>query len=178
MLATVGVLVVVYGGAESQKPAKMQAQTTTFIPSAPLVGDLLTLVASIIYGLYQVLYKKYAALPTETEVLSDPLYDPIFDADPSTSSDEAPTNMVLHTNTANVPPFGLHANLLTSTIGLLTLTLLWLPMPLLHHFDIEKFALPKNTIPVLAISGIALTGVIFNAAFMACLSYTYKLSWK
>lgn len=175
MLATVGVLAVVYGGAKSQKLTKTQAQTTTIIASAPLLGDLLTLVASVAYGLYQVLYKKYAALPTGAEVLSGPLYDPIFDVDPNVSSDEAPTNMVLRSDTANVLPFGLHANLLTSTIGLLTLTLFWLPIPVLHLLNIEKFALPENSTTLLAISGIAFSGVVFNASFMARPPHALKL---
>ena len=178
MIATIGVLAVVYGGAQSQKSTEKQAQTTTIIPSAPLLGDLLTLVASVAYGLYLVLYKKYAALPTDAEVISNPSYDPIFDVDPSTSSDEASMDTALHSNTTNLLPFGLYANLLTSTIGLLTLTLFWLPMPVLHYLDIEKFALPENATTVLAISGIALSGVVFNAGFMACPSHAYKRSWK
>jgi len=92
LLATFGVMVVVYGGSMSSKtgeahPESASSQTTaansTEAPraTAPLIGDLLTLVASIIYGLYQVLYKKYVALPSSPTSLSDGQYEPIASVD-------------------------------------------------------------------------------------------------
>ncbi|KAF8078643.1 hypothetical protein FPV67DRAFT_1557902 [Lyophyllum atratum] len=175
LLATCGVVAVVYGGSTSDagKPKVEQASRDITLPSirpsAPLIGDLLTLVASIGYGLYQVLYKKYAALPTDPEVVSERLYDHIPSDDTSVTEYGAPSDATGHGNAIYPPPFGLHANLLTSCIGLLTFTILWLPVPFLHLFGGEPFILPPDAKTTLAIAGIALSGVVFNAGFMVLL---------
>lgn len=105
----------------------------------------------------------YAALPTDPEVTSEHLYGQItsedvdeghFGADDTRNKDTLPL------------PFGLHANFLTTCIGLLTLTTLWLPIPFLHYYDIEPFLAPPDTRTILAITGIALSGVVYNAGFM------------
>jgi drug/metabolite transporter (DMT)-like permease len=76
--ATLGVIAVVYGGSTSSPPtADAVVKSTDTLrkdsipPSAPLVGDLLTLIASVGYGLYQVLYKKYIAMPFDPETKMD-----------------------------------------------------------------------------------------------------------
>lgn len=172
LLATLGVLAVVYGGSTldngktSSEEASKEIAVTYIKPSAPLVGDVLTLIASFGYGLYQVLYKKYAALSTDPEVISERLYDrvPINDSDASTY--HPPYNAADHGDAVNLPPFGLHANLLTSIIGIFTLSVLWIPIPFLHYLDIEPFLLPPDIKTTLVIAGISLTGVAFNAGFM------------
>jgi len=76
-VATFGVLAVVYGDTAQQADAPptdesiimVVATSETSRPNAPLVGDLLTLCAAIGFGLFQVMYKRHAALP----------YDPEFD---------------------------------------------------------------------------------------------------
>lgn len=175
LLATLGVIVVVYGGStvDQAKPsieegAKASDAFTFIKPSAPLVGDLLTLVASIGYGLYQVLYKKYAALPTDPEVIADAVYEHI----PRNESSAPQPGESFNVRDATRPPFGLVANFLTSCIGLLTLVLLWVPIPFLHYLRIEPFVLPPNAKTVSAIAGIALSGVVFNAGFMARFFYS------
>ncbi|KAG5639228.1 hypothetical protein H0H81_005302 [Sphagnurus paluster] len=136
-------------------------------PSAPLMGDLLTLVASIGYGLYQVLYKKYAVLSTDLEISSEGFYDHIPVDDPPHY--DATPNAIDHRATVHPSPFGLHANLLTTCMGLSTFALLWIPLPFLHYYGIETFRLPPNITTILAIAGIALSGVVFNAGFMVLL---------
>lgn len=172
LLATIGVIVVVYGGSILDKKhtnARLGTENVTLnseTPSAPLAGDLLTLVASIGYGLYQVLYKKYAALSTEPEIVTEQPYEQIPNEDPSVVSPV--TND--HLDAKNITlPFGLHANFLTSCIGLLTFVIMWLPIPLLHYLKVEPFRLPQNFHTVLAIAGISLGGVVFNAGFMVLL---------
>ncbi|RDB29309.1 hypothetical protein Hypma_015545 [Hypsizygus marmoreus] len=173
LLATLGVMAVVYGGSTSdngQPSTEEMSKDVNVIsvePSAPLVGDLLTLIASLGYGLYQVLYKKYAALPTDPEAVSDPLYEQISNDGSTSVYDEF--DAADHSHVANPPPFGLHANLMTSIIGLVTFAVLWIPIPILHYLDIEPFVLPANSKTVLAIAGIALSGVVFNAGFMVLL---------
>ncbi|CAK5280214.1 unnamed protein product [Mycena citricolor] len=80
ILATLGVLVVVYGGSRASNADSISR--SSFKPSAPLVGDLLTLIASIGYALYQVLYKRYAALPTDPELLAESAYEHLPSEDP------------------------------------------------------------------------------------------------
>lgn len=164
LLATLGVIVVVYGGSTSSQLADLSSTEVfgSVAPKAtsPLIGNLLTLLASVIYGLYQVLYKKHVALPSDPELVSD-LYDPI------PAVEEDPEEMVAPSKEAVYqPPSGLYPNLLTSLIGLLTLLLLWVPIPLLHYFSVELFSLPTNALTYLTITGIVLSGVLFNAGFM------------
>ncbi|KAF8905564.1 hypothetical protein CPB84DRAFT_1771726 [Gymnopilus junonius] len=168
VLATLGTVAVVYGGSTApvdKEPSKSGISTTTslgFRPSAPLIGNLLTLLASFGYGLYQVLYKIYAALPSDPEVAADIAYEQIPDEDDNTISVD-PHEAVYP------PPFGFHPNLLTSLMGLCTFLVLWIPIPFLHWSGKEPFRLPPNLLTVLSISGIALSGVIFNAGFMVLL---------
>jgi drug/metabolite transporter (DMT)-like permease len=169
-LATLGVLAVVYGGSTAPSPPtpEPEAQTTTRTrPQAPLIGDMLTLVASVGYGLYQVLYKLHAALPNDPELTAEydrDLYSQLPN-DPSAGAEEDPLSLSTE-DLVTPPPFGLHPNLLTSCIGITTLLVLWIPIPFLHWIDIEPFMLPKDWTTVFAIAGIALSGVLYNAGFM------------
>ncbi|KAF9015142.1 hypothetical protein BDQ17DRAFT_1385929 [Cyathus striatus] len=173
-LATLGVIAVVYGGSTTShdhEPIQESISVNVvpkFQPSAPLVGNLLTLIASVGYGLYLVLYKIYAALPSDPELASDDLYERVFANDDY--EDVAYDSLSSHTEETTVaPPFGLHPNLLTSFIGLCTLVVLWIPLPILDYFEVEIFRLPADMTTVFAISGIVFTGVISNAGFMVLL---------
>ncbi|KAJ7244779.1 hypothetical protein B0H12DRAFT_1128746 [Mycena haematopus] len=165
-LATVGVLIVVYGGSTAQTNDSSSSIAKRAGSVKPLVGDLLTLVASIGYALYQVLYKKYAALPSDPELVAEAEYEHL-------PSDESPDvqyeALDVPLDSVYPPPFGLHPNLLTSSIGLCTLCVLWIFIPVLHHTGVEPFLLPSNLTITFTIVGIALSGVIFNAGFMVLL---------
>lgn len=65
LIAVFGVFVIVYGGA-SREPT-----TPGTSSSAELVGDALTLLASVLYAVYQVTYKRYVALPNRIEAEED-----------------------------------------------------------------------------------------------------------
>jgi drug/metabolite transporter (DMT)-like permease len=168
-LATLGVIAVVYGGTVdppthvTSPELKSASVVSPKRPPAPLIGNLLTLIASFGYGLYQVLYKKYAALPSDPDELiaGDDVYTPLPNSEDPI--DGAPIDAG---DAVSPPPFGLHSNLLTSFIGVCTLLLLWIPIPLLHWAGIEPFTLPKSMWTVLAIAGIALSGVLFNSGMM------------
>ncbi|KAG6851076.1 hypothetical protein H0H93_002968 [Arthromyces matolae] len=158
IIATFGVVVVVYGGSTSTDGSKQPPSTTLSVkPSSPLVGDLLTLVASIGYGLYQVLYKKYAASSTDPEIVADNLYDQIPNADLIQTIE---SDLPLRPDTIPKPPFGLYANFLTCIIGLLTLVIVWLPIPFLHYWNIEPFRAPPNLETILTIAGISISGMV------------------
>jgi len=172
LVATVGTAVVVYGGvaqADTEAPQDGSAGTTTVIkPKAPLIGNLLTLLASFGYGLYQVLYKIYAALPSDPGAASerDLLYERVLDEDEE--RDAAPADYDLQ-GAVYPPPFGLYPNFLTSIIGAITFAVLWIPLPFLHYSGAEPFAWPADGRTALSIAGIALGGMIFNAGFMILL---------
>ena len=176
-------MAVIYGGASIQKKSNGRPEVSRAVPTAaaPLLGDLLTLVASIAYGFYQVLYKRYLALPSdpEREELPQSSYTPI----PRTSFDDASdtdslgdltsdNSQSIPDTTVCPPPFGLHPNLLTSLAGILTLVFLWIPLPVLHYVGAEPFHWPANWTVALVISGIALSGVLFNAGFMVIIWFS------
>ncbi|KAI1797923.1 hypothetical protein LXA43DRAFT_982644 [Ganoderma leucocontextum] len=175
LIATAGAAVVVYGDSGSDKKKKSESLVTPTAeegPRAPLIGDLLTLVASIMYAAYQVFYKAYAALPNDPEVAADDMYSPLAGS-PDEPADEleAGSDALIwsHAHIIDPLPFGLHPNLLTFGIGICTLAIFWVPIPILHILDIEPFELPHRGITYAAIGGIALSGAIFNAGFMVLL---------
>ena len=168
-----------YGGASAGSDPlspslseSLSSSTTTLKPSAPLLGNLLTLVASFGYGLYQVLYKIYAALPTDPEVTSEILYEQVSEDQEPDDVDELSrlSPELADRDALYPPPFGLHPNLLTSIVGLATLLILWIPLPLLHWTGAESFALPPDMHTALSILGIALGGMVFNSGFMVSTS--------
>ncbi|PPQ63790.1 hypothetical protein CVT24_004332 [Panaeolus cyanescens] len=169
VLATLGTLIVVYGGSTAgDGEGHLSGASASLRPSAPLIGCLLTLVASFGYGLYQVLYKIYAALPSDPEVIAERLYQEIPEGD----DDEALSQNQVAIESRDAiypPPFGLHPNLLTSMMGFFTCIVLWIPIPFLHWSGAEVFHLPPNALTVFAIIGICLSGVVFNAGFMVLL---------
>ena len=177
LLATAGVMAVIYGGAANQG-SNERSEVSRAVPTAtaPLLGDLLTLIASVGYGLYQVLYKKYIALPPGSELEGSPQssyapiprtsFDGVIEPDPFAEDLTSDGSHLISDTTAYPPPFGLHPNLLTSLVGVLTFLFLWIPLPVLHYVGAEPFHWPTNWYVALAISGIALSGVVFNAGFM------------
>ncbi|KAH9858171.1 hypothetical protein C2E23DRAFT_865114 [Lenzites betulinus] len=177
VIATAGVLAVVYGGTtlEGGSSDNGKERSANGSPqgnrAAPLVGDLLTLAASVIYATYQVLYKIHAALPDDPEVQSDTLYSPISQTE--TSSDDADNTFespLLGADDIIHPlPFGLYPNFLTSAIGICTMLVLWIPVPIIDAFGLEPFEMPQTALTYGVIAGIALTGAVFNAGFMVLL---------
>lgn len=116
-IAIAGVFVVAYGdtspakhgsksggGAGGDKaPPSHEAENRAF-------GNMVIGVGSVLYGLYEVLYKKLACPPEGA----------------------APDKGVIFANT-----FG-------SMIGIFTISVLWVPLPVLHYFGWEIFELPRG----------------------------------
>ncbi|KAF9535460.1 hypothetical protein CPB83DRAFT_801858 [Crepidotus variabilis] len=197
LLATIGTFMVVYGGAKASSalgdavPSSSSPSTTTHSmstskPSAPLIGNLLTLIAAFGYGLYQVMYKIYAALPSDPdELVVEPsasvsrtrsgggeyehLSTNAEDIDAEEDAEQDESSSYPTPTPPPAPPFALYPNLLTSLLGLLTLLTLWLPLPLLHLSSLEIFHPPPSCTVWAGIAGIAGTGVVFNAGFMILL---------
>lgn len=188
LLACVGVLFVVYGGQSASSDQALSSsstptptnQNTTSGSSAPLIGDLLTLVASIGYAAYQVLYKRFVSLPFDPdESISAPIpppsplsstragYEPLVnDDDASLLSSHSSRTLCSAVNDGSTLPLGLYPNLLTSAIGVVTFVALWPLLVVLHWTGAEKFTLPADGRIWASIAGIALGGITFNAGFM------------
>ncbi|KAI0076082.1 hypothetical protein K474DRAFT_1685035 [Panus rudis PR-1116 ss-1] len=174
-LATAGATAVVYGSSTitEEDPLPTSADDTsggsgaTARAASALLGDLLTLVAAIIYGLYQVLYKKYAALPSDPDAELEAMYEPIPEL-----MEEYPPIPLPPTQRADIvypPPFALYPNLITTAIGICTLLLLWIPVPIVRFLGVGSFSLPADLKSTGVIFGIALSGLVFNAGFMILL---------
>ena len=137
-LAIVGVLVVAYGDKEEPKSPDLpdRAVDSTIFPTR-LIGNIIIGIGSVLYGLYEVLYKKLACPPEGT----------------------SPGRGMIFAMT-----FG-------SMIGFFTLTVLWIPLPILHFTGIETFELPRGkTAATLAIS--TLSNATFSGSFLVLMSLT------
>lgn len=202
MLATIGVTAVVYGGSQDSAEIAPEAgnsnppHTTSGNSKWPLMGDLLTLFASVGYGLYQVFYKRHAALPSDPEFEPEPsgrgVYthpsratatsrDTLFSVDgveEEGDEDDDLDSPEVHHDAVYPPPFGFHANLLTSAIGLMTLTVFWVFIPILHFTGAEPFRFPDTLRIALSVLGICITGVAFNSGLMVRLLSTFVTDWQ
>ena len=118
-VAIAGVLVVAYGDTHPPKSGNKSGGGTGGKTGHPeedaeadnrALGNIVIGVGSILYGFYEVLYKKWACPPEETS----PGRSMIF------------------------------ANLFGSLIGGFTLTVLWIPLPILHVLGWEVFEWPRG----------------------------------
>lgn len=180
ILASTGAAAVLYGGSSppTQDPSTAPgSENSSPVLSAPLIGDLLTLCASVGYALYQVLYKVYVALPSDAEAEGEQYYTQIADTDGLLEAEDASsTNLtLLDADVAYPPPFALYPNFLISAIGLCTFLVLWIPLLLLHIFNIAPLTAPQNFTTAISIAGIALSGGVFNAGFMVQCSLRYSV---
>ncbi|KAF3033403.1 hypothetical protein E8E11_003683 [Didymella keratinophila] len=143
-VAVAGVFVVAYGdtapakhgsksggGAGGEKaPPSHEAENRAF-------GNLVIGVGSVLYGLYEVLYKRLACPPEGA----------------------SPNKGMMFANT-----FG-------SLIGAFTLSVLWIPLPVLHYMGWETFELPHGEQAwMMAIS--VLANATFSGSFLVLISLT------
>lgn len=127
LIAIAGVLVVAYGDTKSGDAEA----------SNRFVGNVVIGVGSVLYGLYEVLYKRFGCPPDGT----------------------SPGRGVIFAIT-----FG-------SLIGLFTLTVLWIPLPILHWLNIERFELPDKSTSVLVLCAV-LSNATFSGSFLVLISLT------
>lgn len=146
-IAIAGVLVVAYGDKEAPKHPGHSGGASGGAPPSDdpeqisagnrTLGNLVIGIGSILYGLYEVMYKKMACPPEGTS----PGRGMIF------------------------------ANAVGSMIGVFTLTVLWIPLPILHFTGLEPFELPRGEAAwMLAIS--TLSNAIFSGSFLVLMSLT------
>ncbi len=143
LIAIFGVLVVAYGDTgAATAPVDGDVVGATTRPDAAtaanrFLGNMVIGFGSVLYGLYEVLYKRLACPPDGV----------------------SPGRGMIFANT-----FG-------SLIGLFTLTVLWIPLPLLHITGLERFALPDAATGRLVLLAV-LCNAIFSGSFLVLISLT------
>lgn len=143
-IAIIGVLVVSYGGTakhgnKSGGGAGGPHHDDSHADDAGkrVLGNIIMAVGSVLYGLYEVLYKRVACPPDEC----------------------SPGRGMIFANT-----FG-------SMIGCFTLSVLWIPLPILHILDIERFELPHGEQAWMLLISV-LANAIFSGSFLVLISLT------
>lgn len=140
-LAIVGVVIVAYGDKEdpnhSSHSGGSNKSASDSKPDSRALGNMIIGVGSVAYGLYEVLYKKYACPPDAT----------------------SPGRGMIFANT-----FG-------SMVGFFTLTVLWIPIPILHYTGLETFVMPRGKV-ALMLSISTLSNAVFSGAFLVLMSLT------
>ncbi len=134
-VAVAGVLVVAYGdSSSSETPNNGEAGAEG---GQRLLGNLIIGIGSVLYGLYEVLYKRYACPPDGC----------------------SPGRGMIFANT-----FG-------SCIGVFTLLVLWVPLPILHIVGIETFALPTGKVAWYLFLSVVMNAT-FSGSFLVLISLT------
>ncbi|KAL6863985.1 hypothetical protein J3F83DRAFT_716278 [Trichoderma novae-zelandiae] len=140
IIAIVGVLVVAYGdtGSGSGSDAESsQGEGADVDAGSRFLGNIVIGIGSVLYGLYEVLYKRFACPPDGV----------------------SPGRGMIFANT-----FG-------SCIGLFTLSVLWIPLPILHWLGWEIFELPEASTCWLILLAV-LSNATFSASFLILISLT------
>ncbi|KAK1967557.1 hypothetical protein LY78DRAFT_488550 [Colletotrichum sublineola] len=133
LVAIAGVLIVAYGDSSPTDDDAAHKQAA----GERLTGNLVIGVGSVLYGLYEVLYKRYACPPDGC----------------------SPGRGMVFANT-----FG-------SCIGAFTLTVLWIPLPILHWTGIELFALPTGYTALMLFFSVIMNAT-FAGSFLVLISLT------
>ena len=101
------------------------------------LGNIIISVGAVLYGLYEVLYKKYGCPPNA--------YDP---------------NQSI-----------LFANAIATGLGLFTLLVMWIPIPILHFLEWERFEIPPRTAVLALIVSVA-SNFVYSSCLLAMISLT------
>ncbi|KAM0786391.1 hypothetical protein ACM66B_001859 [Microbotryomycetes sp. NB124-2] len=194
VVAIAGVFVIAYGDAWVSSKPEGGEQVEKRDHTSRLIGNLLAFGGSVSYAWYEVWYKMNVSLPDPEESDADDLDDdeadesnalldnngnddyessaaPLPSPVSATSSSQMRVSMPPPESLLNPSPdiFLLYSNTFTSLIGLTTLLLFWIPIPIFHWIGWEEFELPPTN-AWLVILGIVLSGVVFNGGFMVLLS--------
>lgn len=129
ILAMTGVLIVAYGG-------ESDSNDNSKYPNR-MAGNLVIGLGAVLYGLYEVLYKRLACPPSTVS----PRRQAAF------------------------------ANVVGTGIGLSTLTILWILLPVLHFTGIETFEFPRGQIMGFLILSV-FTNMLFSGGMLVMMSLT------
>ncbi|KKA29347.1 hypothetical protein TD95_001930 [Thielaviopsis punctulata] len=129
LIAIGGVLIVAYGGGANS------SSSGGF--SNRFLGNILIGGGSVLYGLYEVLYKRLACPPEGV----------------------SPGRGVIFANTMG------------SCIGLFTMLVLWVPLPILHLTGLETFVFPTGYTGLCVLASV-ISNAIFSGSFLVLISLT------
>jgi drug/metabolite transporter (DMT)-like permease len=129
LIAIGGVLVVAYGDSGDSE--------TDTSAGGRFIGNVIIGVGSVLYGLYEVMYKRYACPPEGAAPFRGMMFALTFGA----------------------------------CIGFFTLTVLWIPLPILNFLNIEKFELPEWSTCMLILAA-TLSNATFSGSFLVLISLT------
>ncbi|KAI1501317.1 hypothetical protein F5X99DRAFT_382830 [Biscogniauxia marginata] len=134
LIAIAGVLVVAYGDSKEDGGDAAGASAEA---GMRFLGNMIIGAGSVLYGLYEVLYKRLACPPEGT----------------------SPTRGMIFANA-----FG-------SCIGLFTLLVLWIPLPILHVLGWETFELPSGRAALYLLVSVVMNAT-FAGSFLVLISLT------
>lgn len=147
VIAIIGVLVVAYGDAGKRKHGSHSGGGAGGAPDDDdtkddeldnrALGNLIIGVGSVLYGLYEVLYKRMLCPPEETS----PGRSMIF------------------------------ANFVGSGLGLFTLLVMWIPLPILHYTGLELWEWPPPGARGMLLLSVT-CNAIFSGSFLVLISLT------
>lgn len=129
-LSIVGVIVIAYGDREITDGDTASTGTRA-------LGNLIIAVGAVLYGLYEVLYKKYGCPPDH--------YDP-------------------HRSIV-------FANAVATGLGIFTVTVMWIPIPILHILGWETFEIPPKSAVLALLASIA-ANFVYSSCLLAMISLT------
>ncbi|KAK3947239.1 hypothetical protein QBC32DRAFT_354927 [Pseudoneurospora amorphoporcata] len=142
-IAIIGVLVVAYGDSDGtdteseSKGAGAGDDETTSSSTQRFLGNLIIGIGSVLYGLYEVLYKRFACPPEGTSAFRSVTF----------------------------------ANTFGSMMGVFTVFVLWIPIPILHWTGIEPFEVPTGRAAWLLFWSIVMN-MGFSGSFLVLISLT------
>ncbi|KAK9448213.1 uncharacterized protein V1518DRAFT_386022 [Limtongia smithiae] len=140
LLAVLGVMTVAYGDsilASSKSPSSEDDSELPEESDHRLFGNVVIGIGAVLYGLYEVMYKRYACPPQSLSVRKSTLF----------------------------------ANLVGASIGVCSLTVLWIALVVFHIIGLEEFKLPSlGTAFIIAIS--VLANVLYSGSFLILMSLT------
>ncbi|ORY73694.1 hypothetical protein BCR37DRAFT_384740 [Protomyces lactucae-debilis] len=128
-LSVLGVLVIAYGDSDPSDDTANSSRRT--------LGNLIISIGAVLYGLYEVLYKKLGCPPDQYE----------------------PGKSIIF------------ANAMATALGLFTLTIMWIPIPLLHIIGWERFEAPPAAAVWALIASVA-ANFIYSSCLLAMISLT------
>lgn len=130
VLSIIGVVVIAYGDRGSRGEDVAETGNRA-------LGNLIIAVGAVLYGLYEVLYKKYGCPPDQ--------YDP-------------------HRSIV-------FANAMATGLGLFTITVMWIPIPILHLLGWETFQFPPRSAALALVLSVA-ANFVYSSCLLAMISLT------
>lgn len=134
LIAIAGVLIVAYGDTPVAGEDGKVDDTTA---AGRFFGNIIIGIGSVLYGLYEVMYKRYACPPDGAAPIRGMMFALTFGA----------------------------------CIGFFTLTVLWIPLPIIDFLGLEKFELPDwSTCGLILLA--TLSNATFSGSFLVLISLT------